>query len=279
MVCTSVRPRKYTEANPQCVGVLVPLSVHVCNMNSKYEYIVPNQNNKEKMRPQNVGTIHNLPDDVRILIGLGDDDDDASTSSSHHDIVWTTFDTEFGHLIAPPAVYGRVLVGSLLAIPCACPLLVVCGPWLWSIIVAEGHSIRHAYWILTNRDVKVVVRTIDHCCDRRAARIKSIPLEYITECSLQEHKPVRGGYTMPAINIDTVCSKDGLHEAIGMGLVGYDWFRTEILYRRDNMILKIPTVPVCAIVVKCATAMDRGSTTSGTKEEYEMKRQKIIASI
>jgi hypothetical protein len=272
-------------------------------MNSKNEYIVSNQNNKEKMRPHNVGTIHNLPDDVRILIGLGDDDDDASTSS-HHDIVWTTFDTEFGHLIAPPAVYGRVLLGSLLAIPCACPLLVVCGPWLWSIIVAEGHSIRHAYWILTNRDVKVVVRTIDHCCDRRAARIKSIPLESITECSLQEHSPVRGGYTMPAINIDTACSEDGLHEAVGMGLVGYDWFRTEILYRRDNMILKIPTVPVCAmveatVVVKCATAMDRGSTTSGnelierrmqitvdlyqrgivTKEEYEMKRQKIIASV
>jgi hypothetical protein len=244
MVCTSVRPRKVFGS--YCV-VLVPhhtLPVHVCKMNSKYEYIVSHQNNKEKMRPHNVGTIHNLPDDVRTLAGLDDDDDDDDDStSSHHDIVWTTFDTEFEPKISPYVLLCQFVALSLM-IPCCCPLWVC----IWKNTMAERfESIRRKYWILTNRDVKIVVLARDfdsYCCfPGRNNRIHSIPLKDITDCYLREYSPV-SGYSLPTLNIDTIRStgKDIGHEAVGYGLVGYNWFMTEILHRRDHLMMELPTV-------------------------------------
>jgi hypothetical protein len=280
-------------------------------MNSKYEYNVSHQNYNEPMIPNSVGTIHNLPDDVRTLAGLGDDDDDAFTSS-HNDIVWTTFDTEFEPTISPSVLLRQFVVLSLM-IPCSC-LGWVC---FWKSTMAQRlESIRHKYWILTDRDVKIVVLANDfdsYCCfPGRNNRIQSIPLKDITDCYLREYSPVSnvfndcGGFSLPTLNIDTARSgKDIGHEAVGFGLVDFNWFMTEILRRRDRLMMELPTVPAASAMVEatCAveptTAMDRGSTTDSnesierrmqlildlhqrgmvTKEEYEMKRQEIIASI
>jgi hypothetical protein len=271
-------------------------------MNGKYEYNVSHQNNNEPMRPNSVGTIHNLPDDVRTMAGL--QHPDAATADV---VVWTKFDTEFEPTIITPSMVCCRIVWIAVLLPCICPCVTIMSPCLYTKARAQQHAIRHQYWILTDMDVKIVVLP---------NVVHSIPFCDIINCYVQEPSPTM---RMPTLYIDTASSlarvpasvdrqSMGYHAATfyaaaGMGLVDYNWFLTEILRRRDHLMMELPTS--CAMVeatcvVEPTTAMDRGSTTTNsnesierriqiivdlhqrgivTKEEYEMKRQEIIASI
>jgi hypothetical protein len=298
--------------------ITLPRTVHVCNMNSKYEYNVSHQNNNEPMRPNSVGTIHNLPDDVRTMAGL--QHPDAATADV---VVWTKFDTEFEHTMTPSVLCCRIVWIAVL-LPCICPCVTIMSPCLYTKARAQQHAMRNTYWILTDRDVKIVVL---------ANSVLSIPFCDIINCYVPE--PSSNKIFMPALFIDTASSLASLpasvdrrsseiilrrfHAAAGMGLLDYNWFRTEILRRRDHLMMELPTVPAASAMVEATfvvepactmveatcvveptTAMDRGSTTTNsnesierriqiivdlhqrgivTKEEYEMKRQEIIASI
>jgi hypothetical protein len=259
-------------------------------MNSKYEY----ESNERTTLPQTVGTNFNLPDDIRDIAGIH-----AATNV----VAWTTFDEEFDHTIDPSMIYRRHVKLGLL-IPCFCPFMVLTIPCARSCIIDTVHSIRHTYWILTDRDVKIVVEVINSCSDGRDNRVHSIPLKDITDCNVQEQSPGYWLNGLPFLYIDTVASRSKeqpMHEAVGRGLVGYSRFRTEILYRRD-LVLGSPTVPTMAeatiAVAEPVTRMDRGTTISSesierrmqiitdlhqrgimTKAEYEMKRHEIFALI
>jgi hypothetical protein len=264
-------------------------------MNSKYEY----ESNERTTLPQNVGTNFNLPDEIRDIAGIH-----AATNV----VAWTTFDEEFDHTLDPSMLRCRLVKLGLL-IPCICPFMVLMSPCIPSLIIDKVHSIRHTYWILTDRDVKIVVQAIESCCDGRWNHTQSISLKDITDCRITEHSPPGGCCSLlknglPFLYIDTVASRSKeqpTHEAVGKGLVGYSRFRTEILYRRD-LVLGSPTVPTMAeatiAVAEPETRMDRGTTISSesvirrmqiitdlhqrgimTKAEYEMKRHEIFALI
>jgi hypothetical protein len=273
-------------------------------MNSKYKYNVFNQNNNEPMRPNSVGTIHNLPDDVRMMAGLQHPDAAAADV-----VVWTTFDTEFEHAITTPSMVCCRIVWISVLLPCICPCVTIMSPCIYTKARAQQHAIRHQHWILTDRDVKIVILP---------NVVHSIPFCDIINCYVQEPSPTM---RMPTLYIDTASSLARVpasvdrqsmgynaatfYAAAGMGLVDYNWFLTEILRRRDHLKMELPTVPAASamveatFVVEPTTAIDRGSTTNRnesierriqiivdlhhrgivTKEEYEMKRQEIIASI
>ena len=145
------------------------------------------------------------------------------------------------------------------------------------------------------------------CCSTIGDRVKSIPLDTITDCGIAAQDSGCGKcYTgAPSIYIDTASSGGNAgqnasrHEAVGYGLSGYDWLVTEIIARRDtlkghNHHLSSPQPPP-----PIYNGMDRGESSKKgesvesrfqkikdlrnlgllDESEYEKKRQEIIASI
>lgn len=234
----------------------------------------------EKERPYNVGTRHNIPEDIRARLGV-----DASSV-----IAWTTLDEEEWNI---EKVTCCMTFGPFLVLPCFWPHLILCCPCLWMKQWLSELDIRNTYWILTEHDVKIFRRGFGCCCCYKSGdSLLSIPLTQITDCGIQT--PAEGCCgecvdslsTIPTIYIDTASSpKEGkLHEAVGHGLAGYEWFMSAILYQRECQRRQV-TMPVMERgdpetverrIQKINHLLECGVM---TKEEYDRKRQEIFATI
>jgi hypothetical protein len=239
-------------------------------------------------RPPNVGTSADIPDDLLRLAHLQKD----------KVVAWVTIDDEFNETIGRFTCCSAF--GVFLVMPCFWPHLLILWPCLLAGKLSADRIINNTYWVLTTTEIKIIVKSHKGCCGTNGDKVKSIPLDTITDCGISAQDTACGKcYTgIPTIYIDTASSggdKSG-HEAIGYGLSGYDWLVTEIFARRDalkghNHQLSLPP-PINA-------GMDRGENTKEVESvksrleklkdlhslgmlsdiEYEKKRQDIIASI
>jgi hypothetical protein len=247
---------------------------------------------KQQARPVSVGTKVNLPDDIREMAGLRSEV-----------LAWTALDPDhegdIGHYACCQAF------GPLLVLPCFWPHMIILSPCLCAACSANTNRIKNQYWILCDNELKIVSKSFDTCCipgcSQSGNNIKTIPLANITDCGVQASgKGCTNQCTaqLPTIYVDTAsvtASSPGQHEATAVALAGSEWFVKEILNRRDIVMGRAgaPTYADAA-VVEATVAMDRGDRSAAdrineitklhetgilTKEEFDKKRQDIIASI
>jgi hypothetical protein len=254
-------------------------------------------------RPANVGTSHNLPQDIRDMSGLRDEV-----------IAWTSLDPAHARDISS-IVFCQTCC-PLLLLPCFWPHLIILSPCLCSGLSATKNAIFSTYWILTETELKIVIKSHDRCCFPNCVKsgniLKTIPLENITDSGLVSKATgcvVGCTGDVPSIYIDTASSNGQAHEATALALAGQEWFIREILNRRDivkqgrgmvaGVALPIDTSSYFAAptLVPTAIAMERGGTNPRsaeerikelanlreggflTNEQYEKKKQEIIDSI
>jgi hypothetical protein len=254
-------------------------------------------------RPENVGTSHNLPQDIREMSGLRDEV-----------IAWTSLDPAHAHDI-DSIVFWQTF-GLFLVIPCLWPHLIIFGPCLYNGLYSTKNAMLSTYWILTETELKIVTRSYDKCvfpdCLQSGNIVKTIPLENITDCGLASQGTgylARSTGSLPCIYVDTASSNAHAHEA--MALAGQDWLIREILNRRDivkqghRMVAGVAppsTIDTSSYYVPptfiaTAVAMERGGTNHRsaeerikeltklrkgrylTNEQYEKKKLEIIDSI
>jgi len=176
------------------------------------------------------------------------------------------------------------------------------GPCLYNGKVAAENAARSQYWMLTDRDLKIVSMDHDNCCCPGVIKsgniVKSVPLENITDCGLD----ARGtgcvndcAGDLPTIYVDTASSGGGCHEAVGLGLENYNWFIQKVLSQRNIVKgggegsmggLQSPMPLTMARTVTDKSAQERIAEITQlrhqgilTQEEFVQKRQEIISSI
>jgi hypothetical protein len=253
-----------------------------------------------KIRPANVGTYLNIPDDLCTIARL-----------NRNDVVaWTTVDQKYYDSIEEVAcnkTFGMAIFPCLF--PCLWPFMIVSLPCLLNSKIDVERTIENTYWVMTETDLKVIVKNYDGgClpgCYHVGDRIKSIPYDTITDCGISAPSSgcVSASATIPTVYVDTASSSGTSstehngpeHEAVGYGLKGYNWFVAEILFLRDGL----KNFDRKQLQGMSMSNMDRGSTNIAnesvesriqkikelhksdiiTTEEYEKKRQEIIASI
>jgi hypothetical protein len=208
--------------------------------------------------------------------------------------------------------------GMFLILPCFWPHLLIMWPCLLVGKMSLENCIKSQYWILTERELKVV--TMDHatsCCSSSGNQVKSIPLENITDCGVDSvgQGCLNQCYdALPNIYVDTASGGGGVRarEAVGVGLHDHATFIRRILDQRDvvksGMMGHFPphamttTTPMMYAPVPTAVAtvdpMQRGgggggmSVTDRIKQvqelydaglisstEYETKRRDILSGI
>jgi hypothetical protein len=185
----------------------------------------------DNVRPWNVGTCHNLPEEIR------------SRLADAHLIAWTTFDESLDGSISRASCC--ILFGPCFIFPCFWPFLIPCFPLMWMSKKFTETNIRSTFWILTDQDVKIFVRGTGKPSGRgkRGDFLQSIPLSQIAECSpapaegccrncSQSALPTLSIYTYHRMNESTT-RVEKLLRVIGYGLKGYDWFATAVERQRD----------------------------------------------
>lgn len=227
-----------------------------------------------------------LPQDVREAANLRDRD---------RVVVWTKLDPQLEDRVGGQACLTTF--GPLLFLPCFWPHMLVCLPCLCVGRVSAANAMRSQYWILTERELKVITLDYQVCCVATSGtKVKSIPLENITDCGVDA---VGKGCLndcfdpLPSMYVDTASSGAGSREAVGVALAEYRTFIQKILDQRD--IVK-GTVASGAVVV--AEPMQRGGDTAKgsaadrmnqakelydggliSESEYEKKRKDILAGV
>jgi hypothetical protein len=180
--------------------------------------------------PPNVGTRANIPNDVLKIAHL----------QRERVVVWAALDKKFQQTI------GDVTCGATFQafmIPCLWPFLLFLWPCLLADKIAMENAILHTYWVLTTTEIKVIVKQHDGLCGTNGEKVKTIPLDSITDCGVSAGDTYCGGgcVGLPSIYVDTASSGHGTesdasyHEAVGLGLSGYDWLVSEIIARRDTL--------------------------------------------
>jgi hypothetical protein len=240
-----------------------------------------NEGIREEEIPYNVGTRHNLPEEIRAMIG----------SNASSVIAWTTVDEEEWDIERATCC---MTFGPFLFLPCFWPHLIVCCPFFCFKKWLSSMDIRNTYWILTEHDVKIFCCGFgDACCYTSGDSLVSIPLLQITDCGIQTPSQgccgecVSALSTIPTIYIDTPSTpREGKHhEAVGHGLAGYEWFLSAILQQREWQRRQMVTSRVMERgdsetverrIQKITNLLESGIM---TKEEYNKKRQEIFASI
>jgi hypothetical protein len=146
---------------------------------------------------------------------------------------------------------------------------------------------------LAEQELKVVSLDHDICCHYRSGdTVKTIPLENITDCGLDARGSGVGNNCtgdLSVIYVDTASSggKNGTsHEAMGLGLQNVEWFLQEVMNRRDvvkgapvaQSMLRAPgdSKSTEVRIAEIQNLRDKGIITA---EEYDTKRQEIIATI
>jgi hypothetical protein len=277
------------------------LNIFFFELTSNKQQTRRQQNNKNmtnynsKAAPVDAGTATNLPPDILKR---------AHVRSPV--IAWSHLDPELqGEL-------GRFLCtrifGAFLFCPCFWPHLCFIWPCLYSKKVALQEDVKSQWWILTQDELKILATDHDtSCCPgtcRTGDRVKSIPLENITDCGLNGCGTGIGNKCagdLPSVYVDTASSggstsNGNRHEAVGLALKNYEWLIQQILDRRDivkgrNGVAGGETVydaPMAQVVddrggksaeerlAEVKALRDKGIL---TEEEFQQKRQEIIAAI
>jgi hypothetical protein len=222
----------------------------IFSMNGNTEPQQQQQEHHQVSRPHNVGTRENLPEVVRSNLRGG--------SSV---IAWTKFDTKW------KAKVDRATCCAVFARFAFDPLRVprtLANSW------DQAMEIRQSVWVLTNIEVRIFVLDFgyDGCC-RSGNTMFSIPLASITKCGILPpgccDKCVA---PVPAIYVDTVRSQQSCekHEAIGYGLVGYEWFVSAILQQRDQL----------RQMIERHVIIERGEPKTEVKNRTVTERKQII---
>jgi hypothetical protein len=233
--------------------------------------------------PPNAGTKYNLPEDVRKVANVRGEI-----------IAWTKLDPDLESTIS--RYICCVSFGPFLFCPCFWPHLIIMWPCLCWAKVASENAARSQYWILTEKELRVVCLDHDTCCvagcSKSGIKSQAIPLENITDAALD----ARGtGYAnqcagdVPTIYVDTASSTPGMHDAVGLGLANYEWFIQQILDHRDAVKAggSYQGAPAAA-------SMDRSGKSAAerireitelrdsgvlTQAEFNKKKEEIVASI
>jgi hypothetical protein len=190
----------------------------------------------EETRPWNVGTRHNLPEEIRARLG------------DVYVIAWTTFDDDqWDGRIARATCWSAF--GPFLVIPCLWPFLIACFPLPCFMRWELERSIRNTFWILTDRDVKILERGADYCADfcNSGDILQSIPLSKIKDCTLASPEGLCGKrvqsilptmaivtrrrYLPPNSHIPRWAGQE--QKAVGYGLKGCDWFAAAVQRQCD----------------------------------------------
>jgi hypothetical protein len=219
-----------------------------------------------------LGTTHNLPVEIRNIVSL---------TGSSEVIAWTKLNPDLYDKIDSYICYSTF--GPFFVFPCLWPHLVLIWPCLCASKSSLVNTARSQYWILTQRELKIV--TVDHdtsCIPglfTSGNDTKTIPLENITDCGVDN--PGKGCLNVQyadiaTIHVDTASSPSPRHEAVGIGLANHEELIRKILNQRDLVkgssggagVLVSSTA--ATPVVASAFMGDRTSgTRSGAGEDYE----------
>jgi hypothetical protein len=145
-------------------------------------------------------------------------------------IAWTTFDPA---LTVRSADYVRAMMIAFGPLPC---LPGCVSPGLRAHAKMVEHALKNQYWILTQRELKIV--TMGHHA-KSGHRAISIPLANITDCGIDTGGKRSWGAahyqydTLPSICIDTASGLGkASRKAVGVGLLNHDSFLRKILDQR-----------------------------------------------
>jgi hypothetical protein len=212
---------------------------HVCVSNAadeaegkRQEFVLATSNEQcpENLPPETIGTISNLPQDVRSMVCWG-----LSTV-----VAWSKLDPEFEPVLfrikwcywVVLGLYGiflfhatDVLIGSI--------LLFVILFFFFQVPVVWQQGLRNTYWILTDRDLILVTQRHWLFSDK----IQYISLDHIVNCGT-----VRSCCSRSTIYVDTPFSmrRKGQHYVSFFALAESDWFKTAILQQRDQFLACFP---------------------------------------
>jgi hypothetical protein len=218
----------------------------------------------ETASPLPLGTNYDLPVEIRKIASLRSEV-----------IAWTKLD---------PDLYDKIdsyycnRIFFIFVIPCFWPHLVLMWPCLCAAKSAGVNGARNQYWILTQRELKIVSVDHDTSCIpglfTSGNDTKTIPLENITDCGVDN--PGQGRLNvqyadLASIHVDTASSPSRRHEAVGIGLANHEELIRKILNQRDLvkgssgggvLVSSTPATPVIASAFM-------GDRTSKGGEDYE----------
>ena len=242
-----------------------------------------NKENCQQSFQTPLGTDQNLPIEIRDMAGL-----------RSRVVAWTTVDPAYDI-----DKYINARVFGMFVLPCFWPHLLLCWPLLWAGKAASVNAAKSQYWILDEKELKIVLVNHEQCCIPGCSTsgniVRSIPLPNITDCGFDESG--KGKFNtmsgdLPTIYVDTASSSNSQgrrnsHEATGLALKGSKAFVDAILQQRDKVSVGSGTTSS----IRNSSAQT-GSTADRlrhlkelfdneilTAEEYERQRQEIIASI
>lgn len=211
-----------------------------------------------------LGTAYDLPVEIRKIASL------RSEVMS-----WTKLD---------PDLYGEIdafycmSTFKVFVVPCFWPHLLFLWPCLCSAKTAGVNAAKSQYWILTERELKIIQVDHDSTCIpglmTSGNDIKTIPLENITDCAVDNAGRGCLDAEIASIHVDTANATPygRCREATGIGLANHEEFIRKILNQRDlvkcssggGVMVPISTVatPVIASVLMDRTSAKVGGSTT-----------------
>jgi len=248
--------------------------------------------------PPNAGLNHNLPDHIR----------NAANLHSSQIVAWTKLDPALAQELGRYFCFRTF--GPLL-LPCFWVHFLILWPFFFAGKALSENAARSQYWILTTTELNIVSLDHDQMCIPGICKsgdiVKTVPLENITDCGF--HARGTGAANncagdVPSIYVDTASScnnntsEGGGHEAVGLGLENYQWFIQQVLNQRNivkggqggmGMNMGMQSPPMAASmsrpdadksaqerIAEITHLKDQGLI---TQQEFDQKRQEIIASI
>jgi len=236
-----------------------------------------------KVQPSDAGTKYNLPADIREVARLRGEV-----------VAWTHLDPALEKELGT-YMFWRTC-GPFVVMPCLWLHLCILCPCLCCAKIVGQNAAKSQYWVLTEKELKVISMDHDKCCCpgicKSGNNVKTIPVDNITDCGLDAKGngcANKCSGDLPVVYVDTASggqSQEGhTHEAVGLGLANYEWFIDEVMNRRND-VKNAPSAQFMSRpsdgksveerMAELTKLRDMGILTS---DEYEKKRNEIIASI
>jgi hypothetical protein len=189
------------------------------------EMVAVPSNDQENVRPESVGTMASLPDDIRLLICWG-----SSTLKG-----WSTLDPELKPALFQRqcglwivlGLHGMVMLSTTYGNPAGCILAFAILLFFFQAIALHHQGLRNTYWLLTDCDLILVTRRVWFFPDW----IRYISLDHIVSCGLSRCPPASRIYIDTPFPTNNDAQE---HYAYAFGLAGSDWFKSAILQQRDQ---------------------------------------------